>query len=91
MATTTRRKHRQIAEEAERQKLMHKEIEEIEEVETSEESKIDSDYEVETDILSEGNYETEEISYYIISDNENDDKTDININEESSKKKKTSN
>jgi len=69
---------------------MYKEIEEIEEVKINEESEIDSNYEVETDILSEGSYKTKEISYYIISDNKNDDKTDININEESLRKRKLS-
>jgi hypothetical protein len=98
MATTTRRKHKQMAEEAERQKLVHKKAEEIgtsegeteriegtserekerieetirneiERIDETSESEIDPDYEVGSDILSEGSYE-EEVSYCIISDEE---------------------
>src|ERR1044072_7018406 len=103
MATTTRRKHKQMAEEAERQKLIYEKTEKTEEIETNEEierieetserekeriektirnemeridetseSDIDPDYEVESDNLSEGSYE-EDVSYCIISDNENDE------------------
>ena len=66
-----------------------REIEEFSEKEGFEEtseSEFDPDYEVETDILSEGSYETEEISYHIVSDNENDE-ANININEKSLKKR----
>src|ERR1043165_217308 len=109
MATTTRRKHKQMAEEAERQKLVHKKEEEIgtsegeteriegtskrekerieetirneiERIDETSESEIDPDYEVGSDILSEGSYE-EEVSYCIISDDENDENNEEEINE----------
>ena len=113
MATTTRRKHKQMAEEAERQKLVHKKAEEIgtsegeteriegtserekerieetirneiERIDETSESEIDPDYEVGSDILSEGSYE-EEVSYCIISDEEDGE----NNEEKLLKKKKT--
>src|ERR1043165_1212154 len=96
MATTTRRKHKQMAEEAERQKLIHKKTEKTEEIETNEEEierieetserENDPDYEVESDILSEGSYE-EEVSYCIISDNENNENNE-ETSEKLSKKRK---
>jgi len=119
MATTTRRKHKQMAEEAERQKLIHEKTEKTEEIEINEkeierieetserekkriektirneieridetsESDIDPDYEVESDILSERSYE-EEVSYCIISDNENDENNEEETSEELLKKRK---
>ena len=94
MATTTRNKHKQIVEEAERQKEAEK-IKEFEEnereterFEETSESEIGSDYEAQTDILSEESCETEEISFHIISDNESNREADININKKSLKKRK---
>ena len=107
-----------MAEEAERQKLIHEKTEKTEEIETNEEeiekieetserekeriektirnemeridetseSDIDPDYEVESDILSEGSYE-EEVSYCIISDNENNENNE-ETSEKLSKKRK---
>src|SRR6266511_1131301 len=106
MATTTRRKYKQMAEEAERQKLIHEKKEKIEEtserekkriektirneierIDKTSESDIDPNYEVESDILSERSYE-EEVSYCIISDNENDENNEKETSEELLKKRK---